>query len=404
MKTLLRLFGLSCFALLSARAGTPGITTTNTMPSGARVMHAMPAQGWNGDLAVYVHGYTAAVDPLEFQNLHFGGVYLPELVQEMGFAFAATTYRQTGLTIVEGVQDAVDAVLSFPKVTGKIPRHVLLVGPSEGGIVTALAVERHPEIFSGGLSMCGPIGNFRQQLDYVANFRLLFDHYYPGLLPGDATNVPAFVIEHWHDQYLPLILAAVRADPDKALMLLNVASAPYEPGDMDTVENTFDQVLWYHVFGTGDATAKMGGNPVGNRVKHYRGSADDAALNAAIPRFSPDPRAWLNVQPYESSGRLTRPLITLHTTGDEVIPFWHEQLYHAKNLGSGTAAFLKIIPVKRYGHCEFELEEVLAAVVRLVAETRPYLIDPAIFVPTAKAPAPRAVPARPAAKSSRLRN
>lgn len=366
---------------IPAEAGIPGLAITNVLPSGAKAMYAVPSQGWNGDLAIYVHGYTAVTEPLDFQNLSFSDVYLPELVQELGFAFATTSYRQTGLSIVEGVQDAVDVALSFPAVTRKTPRRILLVGPSEGGIVTALAVERHPELFSGGLSMCGPIGNFRRQLDYIANFRLLFDHYYPGLLPGNVTNVPPFVLEHWHDQYLPLILAAVRADPARALDLLNVAGASYTPGDARTVENTFDQALWYHVFGTADAMRKLGGNPAGNIGKVYRGSTNDAALNASIPRIAAEPRALLHAQAYQTSGRLTRPLVTLHTTGDEVIPYWNEQLYNAKNAASGTSAFLKIIPVQRYGHCEFELDEVLAAVARLVVESRPYVIDPAVFAP-----------------------
>jgi hypothetical protein len=221
---------------------------------------------------------------------------------------------------------------------------------------------------------------------YVSNFRVLFDYFYPGLIPGNVTNVPSFVVDHWYEQYLPLVLEAVRADSAKALQLLSIAKAPYDVADTNSITKTFDQVLWYHAFGTEDAKRKMGGNPFGNWTRVFRGSANDAELNRKIPRIAPDPRAWLNVQPYESTGFLTRPLVTLHTTGDEVIPFWNEQIYAAKNMVGGTSAFLKVIPVHRYGHCEFELNEVLTAVALLVAETRPCLIDPAVFDQPAKTP------------------
>ena len=63
---------------------------------------------------------------------------------------------------------------------------------------------------------------------------------------------------------------------------------------------------------------------------------------------------------YETSGDLRIPLVTLHTTQDEIIPVWHELLYFFKQRPTGNGVFLPI-PVDRYGHCAFTATEVLAA-------------------------------------------
>ena len=52
------------------------------------------------------------------------------------------------------------------------PGHVYMTGGSQGGLITTLAVERYPGVFTGGgLAACGPIGSYRRQLRYVADFR-----------------------------------------------------------------------------------------------------------------------------------------------------------------------------------------------------------------------------------------
>ncbi len=59
------------------------------------------------------------------------------------------------------------------------------------------------------------------------------------------------------------------------------------------------------------------------------------------------------VKHYETSGLLRRPLVTLHTTGDPVIPYWHEPRYDAKTSLTGSRAELTQFPAFRYNHCNF---------------------------------------------------
>ncbi len=61
--------------------------------------------------------------------------------------------------------------------------------------------------------------------------------------------------------------------------------------------------------------------------------------------------------PYETNGDLRIPLVTLHTTADEIAPFAHELLYLPKVDRTERGAFLPI-PIARYGHCNFTAQEV----------------------------------------------
>ncbi len=349
-------------------APIPGPCVEGTLPSGALSMICTPSSGWNGDLVIFAHGYIAFNEPLAFQHLTFGGVYLPEIAQRIGFAFATTSYRQNGLAILEGADDIRELVAAFRDTAAGTPRRTYLIGASEGGIITTLLAEQSPELFSGGLAMCGPIGSFKGQIDYVGDFRVLFDYFFPDVIPGPATEIPQEVIDNWKSVYEPKITAALNADPDAAAQLIRTAKAAIDPENPhETTVTTTLNVLWYNVFGTNDALAKVGDyNPYGNRFRWYWGSDNDRKLNDKVARFWADPRALAEITRYETSGRVEIPLVTLHTRGDEIIPYWHEQLYRAKARHEGSK--VTTIPVARYGHCNFSLGSVLVGFAVLVGQ------------------------------------
>ena len=192
---------------------------------------ACPRPGlWNGDLVVFAHGYVSPEEPVgipEDQLSLPDGTSLPGIVNALGFGFATTSYSKNGLAVLPGVADVRDVVDVFVDEQGP-PRHTYLVGASEGGLVTALAVERSPEVFSGGVAACGPVGDFRRQINYWGDFRALFDLYFPGLLPGDAVHVPQSVRDEWTSTYVPRITMAFAARPAALDQLLRVSRAPFD--------------------------------------------------------------------------------------------------------------------------------------------------------------------------------
>ena len=254
----------------------PGACQRGTLSTGALWLICVPASGWNGDLLVYAHGYVGFDQPLDFYHLTFGGAYVPDLVQSLGFAFATTSYRQNGLAVVEGADDIRALVRAFPSVAPRSPARTYIAGVSEGGLVTTLLIEQSPELFSGGLAACGPIGDFRQHVNYLGDFRVLFDAFFPGRLPPSPVSIPAEVIADWDSVYVPRVSAALAANPRAAAQLIGAALAAIDPAAPGpTTLATTLRVLWYNVFGTNDATLKLGGGPYDNRQRFYFGSSDD---------------------------------------------------------------------------------------------------------------------------------
>jgi len=337
------------------------------LPSGALYLICVPPQTeWNGDLVIYAHVYTPVTTQLGFQNLVLpDGSYLPDLVLGQGYAFATTSYRWNGLAILEGVEDIRELAALFPQVNnGQTANHTYLTGVSEGALITTLLVEQSPDRFSGGLAACGPIGSFRRQINYFGDFRVLFDYFFPGVLPGSPLEVPEEVIEDWEGTYVPRIKQALANRPLAAAQLMTTfirsSGAPIDLLNPATWKPATVNLLWYNVFATNDARDKLGGNPFDNHNRRYTGSANDRLLNQQVERFRADEVALKNLAPYETSGRVRLPLVTLHTTGDEVIPYWQQRRYLAKAQTSGKGRVTPI-PIPRYGHCNFRREEVLAA-------------------------------------------
>jgi hypothetical protein len=228
-------------------------------------------------------------------------------------------------------------------------------------------------VFSGGLAACGPVGDFASkspalsQANYLGDFRVLFDYFFPSVLPGSPLDIPQELRDNWETVYAPAVLAALQADPAATAQLLSVSGAPVDPADPATVAETVLSILWYNVFATQDAIDTLGGVPFDNRLRLYLGSLDDVALNLGVPRFDADPAALAEAAAnYEPSGKLTRPLVTLHTTGDPVVPFWHELLYTAKVVKNRSLTRYFSLPVVRYGHCAFTEIDVLTGFAILV--------------------------------------
>lgn len=371
-------------APLSA-APVPGPCQLGALPPGSLTLVCIPKSGWNGDLVVFAHGYVAFNQPLGFANLTLpDGTSLPTLAQQLGFAFATTSYRENGLAVLTGADDIRALTLAFRAVYGA-PRHTYLVGGSEGGLVTTLLLEQSPQLYSGALAACGPIGSFRGQLDYIGDFRALFDVFFPGVLPGSPVAIPTNAMANWDSVYVPAITRAVTANPNAARQLIATSGAAVDPADPTTVLQTTLGLLWYNVFATDDAVAKLGGNPYDNRDRWYTGSDNDLLLNALVRRYAASPTALANLAPYETSGNLTAPLVTLHTTGDDIIPFWHELLYRAKAKPSGRGSLLQI-PSFHYGHCTFTGQEMVTAFALLVLQvtSQPLAGAPAVSAEQAR--------------------
>lgn len=375
----------------SAAAERASVCLSGSLPGGASFSIVAPDR-WSArhdGLILFAPGYrfpdTAGSDA--------AGRRLPDLdpaaleaLERLGLAIATLEYRKTGLAVKQGVED-VEELLGFfaadPLGCGYgRPEHAWLVGGSEGALVATLVAEREAAraepIVDGVLAACGPIGDFRLQLDYIADFRIIFDVLFPGEIPGSAVLIPAEVSASWDSVYEPRIRALLAAHPVAVEQLLRVARAAWVPGDPASIETTVLTLLRYNVGATNDAVATLGGIPFDNSTRVYSGSGDpavDALINSRAERVVAEPAALAELEAhYQTSGRLDQsasggarvPLVSLHTTADPLVPQQHAEAYAARVRAAGSADDHYAVPIERYGHCAFTPAEVVGALIGVV--------------------------------------
>jgi hypothetical protein len=354
--------------------------------TGSRYRICMPPEEvtYNGCFIIWAHGFQDA-DPsgeveIPENQLCSDDICIPDIVIGMGFGFATNSYRKTGLAVVEGMEDILDLVrklVHYSEVAdqGPIvpdpPQIVYIIGASEGGLITTLLVEQNPKIFHGGYALCGPIGDFPHQINYLGDARVTFEYFFPGRIPGygifngiDKVDSEYIMSDDWDDYFDDTIKKLLLDYPRRANQWAKVAKIPRDPENIDDPwSNSAKDVLRFPVVWPNlmDAEIELGGFPYDNCWKWYSGSRNDFRLNLKVKRFRADASAIIEMKKhYSTSGELEIPLITMHTKRDQQVPYWHEIFYMLKTIKKGS--FLKDhfnIPIDRYGHCKFTLEEAL---------------------------------------------
>ena len=199
---------------------------------------------------VYAHGYVPANQPtgIPEDQLRLGGTYIPDAANFLGYAFATTGYSINGLAVKDGIVDLVDLVQIFRSQHPTLKR-ALLVGVSEGGLITTLGPELYPNVFAGGLVACGPIGDFRRQVNDVADFRVAFDYFFAGLIPGSPVSISAPLVDSWTTSYYTNTVLPVIHAPGSAISiteLLAVANVDFDPNVQATIDEGVSTELFYN--------------------------------------------------------------------------------------------------------------------------------------------------------------
>ena len=329
-----------------------------------------PAE-WNGDLVLYAHG---AVPPQLPVRLPPDAAPLRDALVARGYGFAYSSRSETGYALKDGVQRTRQLRGLFAEAFGK-PGHVYLMGQSMGGAIVLKLAETNPGLFDGAVPMCTLAGGMQMEIDYFMNFRVTFDYFFPGVIPGDALHVPTDL--NFTRDVVPAVRGALLADSARAIELAGVDQAEIQYTSFSELVNAIVAggtppgagPLALQVSLTNDMLDHTHGHsPFDNTTTAYTGSENDAALNAGVGRFSASPDATNYVeQYYQPDGNLTMPVLTLHTTRDPAAPFAHEAVYEGLVAGQGKSDFLVQRAFNRFGHCNFTLAERVQALEDLVA-------------------------------------
>jgi pimeloyl-ACP methyl ester carboxylesterase len=293
-----------------------------------------------------------------------------EHVVKQGFAWAASSYRCNGYVPGQGLLDTMALVDLFKQANGgRAPQRTYLTGESMGGHVTLLGLQEFPAAFDGGLAMC-PAGP--ELFDYFAAMSAAAEvvtglEFHADSLQQDAAKM-AELLGKAPDytekgRQLASIQVQVSGGPRPfaaeglaGRFLANIATSP---------------------------AALVGSTTPGNRAvdtAHIKYAIDDGlglsadAVNTRARRKAGDPEMRGANAPYEEvaqfDGRIERPVLTMHGTGDLFVPIFLEQTLKRTVAAAGTERLL-VQRVYRIGaHCQFSQPEMTRAFDDLVKWVR----------------------------------
>ncbi len=387
----------------AATPTAPSIKTCTGTIGGAAFQIRLPATGWNKTLVLYSHGYVTYGSPNPATDV--GDPATGAYLLSQGYALAGSSYSTTGWALETAFNDQIGVINYFKANIGH-PKRTIAWGHSLGGIITAGLVQKYPDEFDAALPMCGVVGGgvgaWNVALDAEFAFKTLVAPTSAlklvniGGLAGIGPNIGLAT---------GLLDAAQATSKGKARIALVAAmgSAPGwfqaltpEPAATDYVSRQFNQYLWFRyvtfpfAFGfRADLEIKAGGNPSWNTDVNYRRQLrrspnraevealytqaglsleDDLRTLEDAPRIEANPASVNYLEKnIVFDGDISIPILTIHTTGDGLVPVENEQAYGKVVREEGNGNYLRQAYIHRAGHCTFTPAEMIAAFKTLVA-------------------------------------
>ena len=391
---------LTLLLLLSGLVATSGsayaeggpVTETGVL-NGAAYRIDMPAT-WNGTLLLYSHGYRIPGSANPANSVEPQA--LSAILLAQGYALAGSAYSTTGWAVEQAIPEQVALLNYFEGKYGK-PTRTVAWGFSLGGMITAAIAQQYPERIQGALPMCGVVGGgvgawnvglaggvaFKTLVAPTSNLDLVNI--------GDPTqNLMKGLGALEAAQQTPqgrarIALAAALADVPGWFDPASPAPAP-----TDYAAQEQNQYLWlknvtlpFQLAFRKDLELRAGGNPSWTNDVDFRDllarSADRAqvealyqaaglsldadlqAIQQAPPIFADQNAVDYLTANVTYNGRITVPVLTMHTTGDGLVVVQNERAYRDIVAAAGNSSLLRQIYVDRAGHCQFTGAEVLTA-------------------------------------------
>ena len=336
---------------LDAQAPPPANRVEAGTINGALFYIEIPAQ-WNKGLVMYAHGYTIAGSRPPAQDSApmkaFRDVFLSR-----GFAFAASDYSVQGWAVKEAIEDT-EALRRYFAAKYGAPSETYITGHSMGGHITMATIERYPDVYQGAMPMCGPLGAAIDFLNTgVFDMLVTFEALFPGTIGSPYEPSPETAAK---------VRAAVAADP--------AGAARYAQRFGRTIEQLPGALGLFHAV-IGEVKQRAGGEPFDNRNRIYMGFGDDVALNRTVKRYTASAAAREYVRQYATpTGRISDPMLTIHTTSDNLVLGNDVTAYELPAAIAGTSDRFVARFIEANGHCNFAPAQVATAFDALLAWAR----------------------------------
>ena len=311
---------------------------------------------WNGDVVYYAHGFRG--NPPELT------VSVPALRQyfiDRGYAWAASSYTRNGYEPGIAARDTLALKSVFEQQVGK-PRFSYIYGESMGGNVVTFSLEQYPHEYDGGLTECGVVTG-PQILEYFASWAALAQ-YFSGVPFADGALTPTELDAIFSSQVVPALGSpaaptdAGRQFTDVVMRLTGGERPFFNEGLAHQFSSNFTIIA--HAVELAGAASGAAQNENTAYIVSDGASVSTDQLNREIARLAPSP-AYRNAAAFPEfqpmTGRIERPLLTLHGTGDLFVPISLEQSYREIVHTAGRDGLLVQRAVRRSGHCNFSEEE-----------------------------------------------
>jgi len=351
MRTLFRCALALCLLpwITSLAAPPPAARTLSGERQGAPWRLDVPAD-WNGDLVMLAHGYEPVGVP-RTAPMAANDSTAPLLAA--GYAVAQSAYASQGWAVADAITD-MERLRQQAVGELKHVRHTWMLGFSMGGAVTIGSLERFPQHYAGGVSLCGAnLGGEQIATDLLTTL-VAFDYFFPkadglpaaGLVAREAAALP-------QGELYQGIANALQRDPSHAAVLAR---------QLQVSPDALAGAISLHALVLHELATRSGGMPVGNLGVVYSGFGDDAAFNAGVQRIDPVPAAQAHVRDaLAMTGALKRPLVIQFNHNDPTIVPHMQTVYPQLAARAGARPLPRVLPPVGEGHCGFSGAQVVDA-------------------------------------------
>ncbi|WP_051218052.1 alpha/beta hydrolase [Nocardioides insulae] len=358
------------------------VTATGVLGGDAAYSLIRPSN-WNGDLLVMPGRDDLDDTTVDWLTAHGFGV--------IGYDLSSPWDLESDR------RNAGRAVATFTMAAGK-PDDIVVSGRSQGGLTTRIVAESRPEWLDGSVPMCGggagAISMWNYKLDTAFALRELVD-------PQSGLQITRIDDAEREQAILDRLLADASSTAAGRARLVLAAALGRVPAvdpvtgkgipDRDLAQRT-ERYLAGFPFAVGASVrtgyeSTVGGSFSWNTgvdytrelrtsgrwaevVRAYRAAGADLGQDldtlAGAARMTADEDVVRFVEKTATfTGRLSAPVLTLHTTGDPGGPTTDEAAYAASVRAGGSAGLLRQSFVGSEGHCTFTSAEEVTALVTM---------------------------------------
>ncbi len=388
-KNLIRagLFAIGTCMMSAVSLGQVGPVDLSGEIEGAPYRIVVPSN-WNGTLLVYGHGYRDKADhPGEVDNRNADiapNAAIANVLLGQGFALSGSAYKDNGWAVEEGVQDLKNVVTYFRDNVTK-PQRTILWAVSMGTVIGFRSMEIFGGIYDGALCISGVGAGSTQTWDSSGDLALAYDVVF-GMPSAWGTAADIRDDIDFETEVQPKLVGEVSnpANYPKFEFLRLVVGTPGRGINPPPPPSFYPGWLFTDMFFGTEARSELerraGGPIVQNLDRHYDLSAGERAYLGALglPSFVVD--SWLaemnggrtiSAPPHARnylrrnvnySGRITRPVLTIHTLFDPLVPVSQMAEYAETVSLAGRSNLLVQTFTNGNGHVNFTGPQLLTAI------------------------------------------